>query len=63
MTTVQGVAPTLWTFTPFATPHTAEQVDAMVGRHVALHYSEHRGVPTTCFGDTQYYVDSVAAVP
>jgi hypothetical protein len=26
---------------------------------VALHYKEHRGVPTNCFGMTDYYVDSV----
>lgn len=62
MTTVPGVAPTLWTFT-VRDGHTAEQVGAMLGRRVMLHYAEHRGVPTRCFGDTPYYVDSVAVVP
>jgi hypothetical protein len=42
---------------------TAAAVNALVGRHVTLHYTEHRGVPTTCFGDTHYYADSVIALP
>ena len=62
MTTVPGVAPTLWEFS-VRDRHTAEQVGAMLGRRVMLHYAEHRGVPTSCFGDTQYFVDSVATVP
>jgi hypothetical protein len=62
MTTVPGVAPTLWSFS-IRDRHAAEQVGAMVGRHVLLHYTEHRGVPTSCFGETQYYVDSVAVIP
>jgi hypothetical protein len=62
MTTVPGVAPTLWTFS-VRDAHAAEQVGTMVGRHVLLHYTEHRGVPTSCFGETQYYVDSVAVIP
>jgi hypothetical protein len=62
MTTVPGVAPTLWIFT-VRDAHTADQVGAVLGRRVMLHYSEHRGVPTSCFGDTPYYVDSVVVVP
>jgi hypothetical protein len=37
-------------------------MDTLVGKPVRLHYTEHRGVPTTCFGDTRYYVDSVTVV-
>jgi hypothetical protein len=37
----------------------AQQIRNAIGMHVALHYSEHRGVPGTCFGETSYYVDSV----
>jgi hypothetical protein len=62
MTTVPGVAPTLWEFS-VRDADVAARVNALVGRRVTLHYTEHRGVPTTCFGDTQYYADSVAAVP
>ncbi len=62
MTTVPGVAPTLWTFS-VRDAHAASQIGAAVGRHVLLHYTEHRGVPTSCFGETSYYVDSVAVIP
>jgi hypothetical protein len=37
----------------------AKSVMTAVGQRVGLRYAEHRGVPTTCFGDTPYYVDSV----
>jgi hypothetical protein len=62
MTTVPGVAPTLWEFS-VRDAAAAAQVNALVGRRVMLHYREHRGVPTRCFGDTQYYVDSATALP
>jgi len=29
---------------------------------VAVHYEQHRGVPFTCFGETQYFVDRVTTV-
>ena len=32
------------------------------GKRVVLHYNEHRGVPTDCFGETQYYVDGVRVI-
>jgi hypothetical protein len=30
---------------------------------VRLHYTEHRGVPSNCFGDTDYYVDQGTEAP
>ena len=32
------------------------------GKRVVLHYGEHRGVPTDCFGESQYYVDGVRVI-
>jgi hypothetical protein len=29
---------------------------------VVLHYTQHPGLPTSCFGLTEYFVDSVEAV-
>lgn len=59
MTTVPGVAPVMWDFT-IRDDAVARQVGAAMGKRVVLRYREHRGVPTTCFGETGYYVDSVA---
>ena len=30
-----------------------------MGKQVDLTYKEHRGIPTSCFGDTKYYVTNV----
>ena len=37
----------------------AAKIKDAEGKRVVLHYNEHRGVPTDCFGETQYYVDDV----
>jgi len=40
----------------------AEEINATLGKRVAMHYDQHRGLPTTCFGDTSYFVTSVQSV-
>ena len=58
----QTFRPTIWYFT-VRDAAVARQLDTLVGKELRLHYSEHRGVPTTCFGETSFYVDSVVVVP
>jgi hypothetical protein len=58
---VPGIAPVFWEFS-VRDPAIAEQINKSVGRKVQLHYTEHRGVPSSCFGDTGYYVDRVVLV-
>ena len=41
----------------------AEQINDSVGRRVSLTYQQHIGIPTSCFGDTQYFVDGVKVIP
>ena len=53
---VGGVAPQIWNFS-VRDPLVAEQLHKVVGQQVRLHYQEHRGLPTTCFGETDYFVD------
>lgn len=55
--TAPGVAPTIWTFT-VRDDEVARRVNLGLGKHIVLFYKEHRGVPTSCFGDTGYYVDN-----
>jgi len=40
----------------------AQQVNKLMGRRVTLHYEQKVGLPTTCFGDTRYYVTNVTLV-
>lgn len=37
----------------------AAKINASVGKRMALHYEQHRWVPTSCFGDTEYFVNGV----
>jgi len=40
----------------------AKRINDNVGRRVGLTYDQHIGVPTSCFGETQYFVDDIQAV-
>jgi len=37
----------------------AERINRHLGRRVVLTYEQHRGIPTSCFGETQYFVTDV----
>jgi len=56
--TPTAAGPTIWKFT-VRDEDVAKRVNEALGSNVVLHYSEHRGVPTSCFGETGYYVDGV----
>ena len=40
-------------------PATAKKVNDSLGKRVKLHYEEHKGVPTSCFGETPFYVNEI----
>ena len=40
----------------------AQRINATMGKRVALTYQQHIGVPTTCFGETEYFVTDVKEV-
>jgi hypothetical protein len=61
MYVVGGVAPQIWNFS-VRDDAVVEQLHKAVGQQVRLHYSEHRGLPTTCFGETDYFVEHVEIV-
>ena len=52
---VPGVAPQIWYFT-VRDEKAAQQLMSLVGTKLQLHYTEHRGIPSSCFGDTGYFV-------
>ena len=58
MSTVPGVAPTIWTFS-VRNDAVVQKMTNAVGDRVDLHYTEHRGVPSDCFASTNYFVDSL----
>ncbi len=61
MTTQPGVAPVIWSFS-VRNEAAVRQLSTAIGRPLVLYYQEHQGIPTTCFGDTRYFVDSLRLV-
>ena len=41
----------------------AQQISAAMGKRVSLHYEEKVGLPTSCFGDTRYFVTKIVETP
>jgi hypothetical protein len=37
----------------------AKQINDSIGRRIVLEYEEHVGLPTTCFGETGYFITGV----
>ena len=54
---VGGVAPQMWYFST-RDEALAKQLAGVVGQEIQVHYREHRGVPTNCFGETSYFADA-----
>jgi hypothetical protein len=40
----------------------AAKINNSVGKRVSITYEEHVGVPTACFGDTEFYVTDIKVV-
>ncbi len=61
MYVVGGVAPQIWNFS-VRDGAVAERLFKAVGQQVRLSYSEHPGLPTNCFGETDYFINKVEIV-
>ncbi|MCK6621875.1 MAG: hypothetical protein HUU32_20900 [Calditrichaceae bacterium] len=40
----------------------AQQINQSMGSRVALEYEQHLGVPSSCFGETEYFIVAVKVV-
>jgi hypothetical protein len=61
MVNLPGAVPERWLFS-VRDDIVADAVRLNIGHKVALEYEEHRGVPSSCFGDTRYFVVGVRRV-
>jgi len=61
MANLPGAMPQVFLFT-VSEDAVAAQINQQMGERVTLHYRQHVGLPTSCFGDTQYFVDHVRRV-
>lgn len=58
---VPGAAPEKFMFT-VRDPAVAKQIQDLMGRRVSLHYEQKVGLPSSCFGETSYFVTAVEVV-
>ena len=58
MVTMPGTVAEKCQFT-VPTEAVAAKLNANVGKRMALHYQQHKWIPTSCFGDTEYFVNDV----
>ena len=58
MSNVPGQMPEKFLFT-VRDDAVAKKIEASQGQRVSLHYEQHVGIPTSCFGETAYWVTDV----
>jgi len=56
-----GAAPEKFLFT-VRDEDVAQKVSAAAGKRVTLNYEQHKGLPSSCFGDTDYFVVDVKEI-
>lgn len=61
MVSLPGAAPEKFYFT-VRDDAVAARINQLVGQRVALTYEQHTNVPTSCFGDTEYFIISAKPV-
>jgi hypothetical protein len=62
LSSMPGAIPERFEFT-VRDPAVASQISAAAGKRVVLSYFQRKGVPTRCFGDTEYYIEKVTVTP
>jgi hypothetical protein len=55
MANLPGAMPQIFQFT-VRNADVARQIEKNSGQRVSLSYEQHRGIPTACFGDTEYFI-------
>lgn len=58
MVPVPGATPEKFLFSVRG-EETALKMNKTVGKKVLVHYEQHKGVPSNCFGETEYFVTDV----
>ncbi|MYM75040.1 hypothetical protein GTP55_22040 [Duganella sp. FT109W] len=62
LTSMPGAIPEKFEFS-VRDPLVAKELTNATGKRVILSYAQHKGVPTQCFGETEYYITKVAIQP
>jgi len=61
MVTMPGAIPEKFEFT-VRDELVVQQINALEPKYEAMHYQQHKFIPTTCFGETEYFVSGIREV-
>lgn len=61
MANLPGVMPQIFEFT-VSDEAVARQIEQHSGQRASLTYEQHPGIPTSCFGDTEYFVTKITPI-
>jgi len=61
LVSLPGATPEKFLFT-VRSPEVVSQLNAAMGKRVTLNYEQHKGLPTSCFGETEYFVTGMKEV-
>lgn len=61
MVTMPGAIPEKFVFT-VRDESVVDRINRHAGNRVVLHYKQHKFIPSSCFGETEYFVDNVREV-
>jgi hypothetical protein len=61
MANLPGTMPEIFRFS-VRNDSIARILDKNVGKRVSVTYDQHRGVPTSCFAETEYYITNVRLI-
>ncbi len=61
MANLPGAMPEIFKFT-VKKDSVAKLLEKNLGKQVSITYEEHKGIPTSCFGETMYYITNVRLV-
>ncbi|MBA2684580.1 MAG: hypothetical protein H0U66_08840 [Gemmatimonadaceae bacterium] len=62
MANLPGTTPEMFNFS-VRNDSIAKLITQSMGQRVDISYQQHRGVPTNCFGETEYFVTGIRASP
>jgi hypothetical protein len=60
LTALPGAAPEKFNFS-VRSDSVAQVLNSLAGKQVVLTYAQHKGLPGSCFGDTEYFVTGARA--
>jgi hypothetical protein len=61
MVTMPGAIPEKFEFS-VRDDAVAQRINELAGKRVVLHYRQYKFIPTTCFGETEYFIEDVREV-